>query len=182
MMRIAITPWEILPDEPQQIVNLLESGWSYVHLRHPDATFRDVRNIIESIPQQYHSRLKLHGHFELVHSFNLGGLHLNSRCPNPPAGYSGKLTVSCHTPGELHNCSTEEYATLSPIYPSISKPGYGPTLTRNEIMEAVAASPVPVIALGGVSPHKEQDLQNMGFAGYACMGAAWNCPSNIRKQ
>lgn len=178
MIRIAITPHDILPDEAKRITNLLALGWNYLHLRHPDATIRDIRNIIEAIPQSYHSRIKLHGHFELVHSFNLGGLHLNSRCPVPPAGYTGKLSISCHTPEELLDCTGKEYATFSPVYASISKPGYGPEFSREEIEEAVRKSPVAVIALGGVTPDKEHELQEMGFAGYACLSAAWQPADN----
>lgn len=173
MLRIAITPHHILPREPQIIASLLTDGWSYVHLRHPDASLRDIQAIIEAIPQKFHSRIKLHGHFELIHSFNLGGLHLNSRCPMPPAGYSGKLSRSCHTARELADASGLEYATLSPVYPSISKPGYLPTLTPGQIISAVAQSSVPVVALGGVTPDKEPELLRMGFAGYACLGSVW---------
>lgn len=127
----------------------------------------------EAIPQKYHSRIKLHGHFELVHSFNLGGLHLNSRCPTPPVGYSDKLSRSCHTPQELSQATGLEYATLSPVYPSISKPGYLPVLTTDQIISALAEAKVPVVALGGVTPDKESELMHMGFAGYACLGSVW---------
>lgn len=173
MLRIAITTHHIHPREPQIITSLLCDGWTYVHLRHPDASLRDIQNIIEAIPQKYHSRIKLHGHFELVHSFNLGGLHLNSRCPTPPVGYSDKLSRSCHTPQELSQATGLEYATLSPVYPSISKPGYLPVLTTDQIISALAEAKVPVVALGGVTPDKESELMHMGFAGYACLGSVW---------
>lgn len=173
MLRIAITTHHIHPREPQIITSLLRYGWTYVHLRHPDASLRDIQNIIEAIPQKYHSRIKLHGHFELVHSFNLGGLHLNSRCPTPPVGYSDKLSRSCHTPQELSQATGLEYATLSPVYPSISKPGYLPVLTTDQIISALAEAKVPVVALGGVTPDKESELMHMGFAGYACLGSVW---------
>lgn len=173
MLRIAITTHHIHPREPQIITSLLRDWWTYVHLRHPDASQRDIQNIIEAIPQKYHSRIKLHGHFELVHSFNLGGLHLNSRCPAPPVGYSGKLSRSCHTPQELSQATGLEYATLSPVYPSISKPGYLPALTHAQIISALAEAKVPVVALGGVTPDKESELMHMGFAGYACLGSVW---------
>lgn len=173
MLRIAITTHHIHPREPQIITSLLRDGWTYVHLRHPDASLRDIQNIIEAIPQKYHSRIKLHGHFELVHSFNLGGLHLNSRCPTPPVGYSDKLSRSCHTPQELSQATGLEYTTLSPVYPSISKPGYLPVLTTDQIISALAEAKVPVVALGGVTPDKESELMHMGFAGYACLGSVW---------
>lgn len=51
MLRIAITTHHIHPREPQIITSLLRDGWTYVHLRHPDASLRDIQNIIEAIPQ-----------------------------------------------------------------------------------------------------------------------------------
>ena len=40
--------------------------------------------------------------------------------------------------------------TLSPIFASASKPGYGPALGLERLGEVAAASPIPVIALGGI--------------------------------
>lgn len=173
MLRITITPHHILPHESQIITSLLSDGWTYVHLRHPDASLREIQSIIEAIPQKFHSRIKLHGHFELVHRFNLGGLHLNHRCPVPPVGYTGNLSRSCHTPQELAEASGLEYATLSPVYPSISKPDYLPSLSHAQITGAVAHASVPVVALGGITPDKEPELLRMGFSGYACLGSVW---------
>ena len=41
-----------------------------------------------------------------------------------------------------------DYATLSPIFVSASKPGYGPALGVGALRDA----PLPVYALGGVDP------------------------------
>lgn len=172
-MRIAITPHDILSDEPERIISLLNEGWTYVHLRHPDASIRDIQNIIEAIPQKLHSKLRLHGHFELIHSFNIGGLHLNHRCPIPPPGFTEKLSRSCHTPAELCNQRNMEYVTFSPVFPSISKHGYTPAYTLEQIAAAISRASVPVVALGGVTPDKATLLQQIGFSGYACLGSIW---------
>ena len=127
MLKIAITPEEISYDEARRVMTILDNGWDMVHLRHPGATIRDVRHIIERIPQRLHRKLRLHGHFSLVNEFNLGGLHLNSRCPNPPANYSGPLSRSCHTPDEVAtsaNTGRYDYVTLCPVFDSLSKAGY----------------------------------------------------------
>lgn len=66
MLRIAITPEEEHPREAGMVSAILDAGWDYVHLRHPGAGLRDIKRIIESVPQKYHCRLRLHGHFELL--------------------------------------------------------------------------------------------------------------------
>ncbi len=101
MMRIAVTGTDPRHDEGEWIATILREGWDAVHLRHPAASLSEMRRLIESVPQQLHSRLRLHGHFELINEFNVGGLHLNRRCPAPPANYRGGLSRSCHTVEEI---------------------------------------------------------------------------------
>ncbi len=170
-IRIVITGQQPFDNEAQRLTKLLDSGWTYIHLRYPDLTLREVRNIIERIPQRYHSRLKLHGHFELINEFNIGGLHLNRRCPAPPANYSGTLSCSCHSVEEVAEAAATgkfAYVTLSPIFQSISKPGYAPRIDEDEFSRAAAM--MPVIALGGIAPHKIPDMAFMPIAGYAVLG------------
>lgn len=170
-IRIVITGQQPFDNEAQRLTKLLDSGWTYIHLRYPDLTLRDVRNIIERIPQRFHSQLKLHGHFELINEFNLGGLHLNRRCPVPPANYSGPLSRSCHSVEEVAQSAATgkyDYVTLSPIFPSISKTGYTPRIDEKDFSRA--AKNMPVIALGGIAPHKIPDMAFIPVAGYAVLG------------
>lgn len=173
-IKIAITPAEPRTDESSRIECLLRSGWDKVHLRHPNLDTRGVRAIIEGIDQRLHSRLVLHGHFDLINEFNLGGLHLNHRCPVPPALYRGSLSRSCHTVAEVVTAASSglyNYVTLSPVLSSVSKSGYEPSLSVEEFREAIAASsPLPVIALGGVTPEVVPAIRRIGFGGIAVLG------------
>ncbi|MDE7451889.1 MAG: thiamine phosphate synthase [Paramuribaculum sp.] len=180
-IRIVITGSVPFDNEPQRLTTLLSAGWSYIHLRYPELSLREVRRIIEGIPQQYHSRLKLHGHFELVNEFNLGGLHLNRRCPHPPAGYMGELSVSCHSVEDVARAAASNrfaYVTLSPIFASISKPGYVPRITEDQF--ETAGKMMPVVALGGIAPHKIPDMAFIPVAGYAVLGYLSNV-SDLRE-
>ncbi len=167
-LRIAVTPEYPFQEEAIWIKTILEAGWDYVHLRHPSATTREVKAIIEDISPRLHGRLRLHGHFELLNEFNLGGIHLNSRCPEAPPLYRGSTSRTCHTTDEVKRwAQRHEYVTLSPIFPSISKPGYQPTFTRDEL-SAISAD--NVIALGGISPERLPELSELPFRGYAVLG------------
>lgn len=174
MMRIAITGTEPRPDEGEWIATILREGWDAVHLRHPAASLNEMRRVIESVPQQFHSRLRLHGHFELTNEFNIGGLHLNSRCPAPPANYRGRLSRSCHSVGEIASAdSALEYVTLSPVFDSISKPGYTAAFSDSDLSEIETFSSPIVIALGGVTPRHIDVIRRWGFGGYAVLGYLW---------
>ncbi len=183
MLRIAITPEHI--DESREHLNvraILEAGWNRVHLRHPSASRRDMQRLIEAVPQEMHSRLVLHGHFDLCNDFNLGGLHLNRRCPKLPPLYNGPFSRSCHTIDEISECREASYVTLSPIFDSISKSGYSSAFNASEL-KALHSINTPVIALGGVTPERIEALSRYNFSGFAMLGALpWGkSPDEMRR-
>lgn len=172
-LKIAITSPEDVSREAEKIEMLLDSGIDYVHIRKPHASLRDIRNLIEDVPFRLRQRLKLHGHFELAYEFNLGGVHLNSRCPVPPSA-AVSVSCSCHTLKEVEAGFSRgmEYVTLSPIFDSISKQGYTSAFNTAELIDKISGK--NVIALGGVTPDKFPLLRNAGFAGAAMLGCIWN--------
>lgn len=103
----------------------------------------------------------------------LGGtaVHLPAAGPYPPPELP-LVGRSCHDLTELGRLSTEDYVTLSPIFPSPSKPGYGPPLHPVGLARLVRRTPVPVLALGGVTgPDQVAACLAAGAAGVAVMGA-----------
>jgi thiamine-phosphate diphosphorylase len=103
----------------------------------------------------------------------LGGdaVHLSAVDPLPPSPLS-LVGRSCHDAGELVRVSTEDYVTLSPVFPSDSKPGYGPALGTAGLARLVPRAPAPVVALGGVgTPDRAAACLAAGAAGVAVMGA-----------
>jgi thiamine-phosphate pyrophosphorylase len=85
------------------------------------------------------------------------------------------VSTSFHTLADLGACRGElGYCFLSPIYLSISKPGYKAAFPDpDELAAGLAASRCPVLALGGVTPDKFGGLAGLGFAGAALLGAIW---------
>ncbi|WP_405429491.1 thiamine phosphate synthase [Micromonospora sp. NBC_00617] len=103
----------------------------------------------------------------------LGGdaVHLPAAGPYPPPPHQ-LVGRSCHSVAELNRLTTEHYATVSPVWPTKSKPGYGPPLHVEGLRALVAASPVPVLALGGVeTPEQVTACVEAGASGVAVLGA-----------
>jgi len=87
---------------------------------------------------------------------------------------------SCHGTAELDRLSTEDYVTLSPVFASRSKPGYGPRLLPY-LGELVRRTPVPVLALGGVeTPRRAAACMAADAAGVAVMGAVMRAADPAR--
>ncbi len=98
-------------------------------------------------------------------------VHLPAAGPYPPPAV-GLVGRSCHDTAELARLTTEHYATLSPLYETKTKPGYGPVLGPGGLSELIAVSPVPVLALGGIeNPDQVHACVEAGAAGVAVLGA-----------
>lgn len=87
-------------------------------------------------------------------------------------GRWGVVGRSCHTVAELGRVTVEDYVTLSPVYPSRSKPGYGPALGVAGLRELCARTDLPVVALGGIeTPDRAAACFDAGATAVAVMGA-----------
>jgi thiamine-phosphate diphosphorylase len=96
------------------------------------------------------------------------GVHLAAGDPFP-VDRPALVGRSCHTRGDLERAAAEgcDYATLSPIFTSLSKPGHGPPLG----VDALRDAPLPVYALGGVDETTAAACVGSGATGVAVMGA-----------
>lgn len=103
------------------------------------------------------------------------GHHLAAADPWPDDRH-GLLGRSCHAPEELAVAADAgaDYATLSPIFPTESKPGYGPALGSQAL---AGRRPLPVYGLGGITtPAQARSCARAGAAGVAVMGALMRAP------
>jgi thiamine-phosphate pyrophosphorylase len=63
-----------------------------------------------------------------------------------------------------------DYVTVSPIFVTASKPGYGPALGLDGLAHIVARAPGPIMALGGITPENAALCLSSGACGIAVMG------------
>jgi thiamine monophosphate synthase len=98
--------------------------------------------------------------------------------PDPRPALVGR---SCHSAAELAQARAEgcDWAFLSPVFPTASKPGYGPALGVEGFARLRPPGP-PVYALGGVLPEHVPDLLAAGAHGIAVMGPVMRAPSAVR--
>lgn len=170
-LKIVITSPDPVENEAERICKLLKNGIDYVHIRKPEATRNEIRDLIESIPYKFRRQLRLHGHFDLVNDYNLAGVHLNSRCPQAPQN-ALSVSKSCHSIEEANDAADYVYVTLSPVFDSISKKGYESRFDLEAIKGNLCSK--NVIALGGVTPDCFRILRECGFGGAAMLGCVWN--------
>ncbi len=87
-------------------------------------------------------------------------------------GPDALIGYSAHEAGEARAAAEAgaDYVTLSPVFESRSKPGYGPALGLDGLRRACARLPLPVLALGGVTAENAAACCAAGAAGVAVMG------------
>jgi thiamine monophosphate synthase len=91
-------------------------------------------------------------------------------------GWKGSISRSCHSFEEIKEWKDRcNYLSLSPIYDSISKQGYLSAFSREQIEKAVAEGIIDnkVLALGGVTFDKVEEVERLGFGGAMVLGDAW---------
>lgn len=101
------------------------------------------------------------------------GIHLAADDPSMPGG-SLLVGRSTHTSAELAAAAADgvDYVSLSPIFETRSKPGYGPPIGLSNLAEATMAVDAPaVFALGGIDADNARSVISAGAHGAFVMGA-----------
>jgi 8-oxo-dGTP diphosphatase len=104
------------------------------------------------------------------------GVHLTSRqlmalAARPDLDWVG---ASCHDGAELARAAELEldFVVLGPVLPTTSHPG-APALGWERFGELIADYPLPVFALGGLSPADLETARRLGAHGIALKSGAW---------
>ena len=106
-------------------------------------------------------------------------LHL-SASDDVPRDRQFRWGRSCHDAASVTAAAAEgaSYVTVSPVYVTQSKPGYGPALGIEGLSGLVhAARGLPVYALGGITADRVESCHVAGAAGVAVMGEVMRSPT-----
>lgn len=160
---------------------VLDGGGRWVWFRDKDLAPQERRDLAERLAvlvRQAGGVLSIGGDRELAALVGARGVHLGGgTAPAAVAearrrlGPDAWVGVSAHAPRDVAAAveGGADYVTLSPIFASASKPGYGPALGVSAIAEATRAG-LPVIALGGIDGGHIPACRSAGTAGVAVMG------------
>ena len=177
MKLILITPPSYFVEEDKIITALFEEGLDILHLRKPHTAPMYAERLLSLIPEQYHKRIVVHGHFYLKDEYRLKGIHLSERNPNVPGNYKGHLSRTCHSLEDIKaNKKGHEYLFFNPVFDEHSKQSYMGNYTPLELRKAHKAGIIDkkVIALGGIDTDNIKQVKNLGFGGAAILGAIWD--------
>ncbi|HEX7413897.1 MAG TPA: thiamine phosphate synthase [Bacteroidia bacterium] len=184
---IVITPEVDSPKETDVICRLFEMGLQVLHLRKPNTIIDKLRKYIQRIPKQFHKRIILHSHYDLIKEFNLKGAHLTEKVRESVKEINTlkrkktkTISTSFHSTKEiLNNNINYEYVFLSPVFDSISKQGYKSNFTSDELTLFLKKTKQRVIALGGIDDKNSKILKQLNFSGAAVLGFIWESKTPV---
>ena len=184
-MKLPVPPLLVISDRRQARRPLEEiaeavfaGGCRWFSLREKDLTPEERRVLLgELVPlgRRFGAVVTAHEDIEAVAAIGADGVHVPGG-GNPDA-------VRARLPGALIGASAHsadeaaallragaDYVTVSPVFMTASKPGYGPALGLEALASVAARSPGPVVALGGITPENAAQCVAAGARGVAVMG------------
>jgi len=159
------------------VTDAVASGARAVVLREKDLPY-DQR---DRTAAQLHRVLEPVGGLLVMAGPRGDSVHLSSSdpLPSPRPAVVGR---SCHDAGELARAGAEgcDYVTVSPVFDTASKPGYGPALGPSGLSALLTGCP-PAYALGGVLPEHVTSCRAAGAHGVAVMGPVMHDPQIVSR-
>jgi len=162
------------------------AGVRLVQLREKDLTARDLLALgrrVKALTDRYGAKLLINGRADVALALG-AGVHLPSVDPPMAAvramlGADALIGVSCHSDAEVAAAGRggASFATFGPVYDTPSKRGMGDPVGVSALARVVAVSPIPLFALGGVTPARAGALRATGCHGFAAISALIGGPN-----
>jgi thiamine-phosphate pyrophosphorylase len=185
-MRLPDPPLLLITDRAQAhkpladvVTAVLAGGCRWVSLREKDLPAADQVALAKQllpITRQFGAYLTLHGDPKIAHACGMDGVHIpaDRDAARVRAELGAQMLVGCsiHTVSEALalDPAIVDYAIAGPAYTTASKPGYGPALGPSGVQAIAGATPVPIVAIGGIETPVVADVLAGGAVGIAVMG------------
>jgi thiamine-phosphate pyrophosphorylase len=193
MKVILISPSQKHDSEIGILLTMFEHGLSTYHVRKKNFSARELKKYIEEIPDQYHSRIVIHTHHELVLKYNLKGIHISRshgrrnfkswfwknwlkyRIKNLKTS-----TIIRNIEGMMEFMPGYDYIFLLPVFDSLSG-NFQSAFSEYNLISALRNTKYKVIARGGISVDNIEKAHSLGFGGVAFYTSIWKSENPLRE-
>lgn len=173
------------------VSELLDAGVTAIQLREKDLDDTELLQLAQPIAEacrNYEAKLFINTNTRIALEVGAAGVHLPANAA-PIAEIKSQTTndfyigcsVHCHDAAQKREAEGADFVTYSPIYPTASKPGYGPAVGIDGLAKVVENVKLPVFALGGITPARVTECLTGGAFGVAVMSGVM-VPTNAKKQ
>ena len=168
MKLIVMTRPTFFVEEDKILANLFEEGLENLHLYKPGAAPMYSERLLTLLGEDYNRKISVHGHYYLKEEYNLRGIHIDDAFTEPPVGYKGNLSRTCHAISELKETKKRaNYVFLHSIFDSQTNADEKQSFTREELEKASKEGLIDkkVYALGGMNLDTIRLIKDLGFGG-----------------
>jgi len=153
-----------------------------------DAEYIKLAEPLCKLCHTYSAQLFINSRIEIATEIGADGLHL----PGDSASVEKVIEetnrrfiigVSVHTLTEAQRRETEgaDFITYSPIYPTLSKPDYGPAIGVEGLRKVAEKVKIPIFALGGITPKRVSECLDAGAYGVAVMSGVMSPENGVQQ-
>ena len=173
---------------PTPLVNvvseLLDAGVTAIQLREKDLDDTELIQLAQPIAElcrNYEAKLFINTSTRVAREVGAAGVHLPANAESVKTVVGGvcnsdsddNLYVGCSVhsldAAQKREAEGADFVTYSPIYPTASKPRYGPAVGVKCLIEVTEVVKIPVFALGGITPDRVDKCLAAGAFGVAVM-------------
>jgi thiamine-phosphate pyrophosphorylase len=167
---------------------VLDGGVRAVQLREKDlegGLLYQFALQLRELTTRYQARLLINDRLDVALAVEADGVHLGQTSfPVATARHllgPGKLIgVSTHNSAEIAAAAGADFVVFGPVYATSSKIAYGEPQGLSRLREAVSQSPVPVLAIGGITGERIAEIMATGASGVAVISALSAAPDPAR--
>ncbi len=165
---------------PELAVEIAAAGCRWIMLREKDLNplqLELLASALQAATRKHNVTLVINGNPDVAQTVGAQGVHLpqgfSLRRARKLLGDKALIGASAHNQTEIDQAVRDgaDYVTLSPIFPSNSKPDYGPVLGLERLRDHAASAPIPLIALGGITAENAGLCIAAGARGVAVLGS-----------
>jgi len=183
-MIVVISPEQGVALETYWVNRLLEEGLERFHVRKPSLDDSAVIEYLKQIDSAYYSKLVLQDRPHVATDFDLTRFHYSEKERNGilvKDEHKSLFSTSVHSVDEFNTLGCFwDSAFLSPIFPSISKTGYGVDTAIAKQLKLRTNHKTKLIGLGGITPQNMQEVLALGVDGVALLGAIWQSENPLQ--
>jgi thiamine-phosphate pyrophosphorylase len=166
----------------------LEGGVRAVQLREKDLEGRALYQLaaqLRELTARYQARLLINDRLDVALAVEADGVHLGQTSfPVAVArqllGPDKLIGVSTHNPEEIAAAAEADFLVFGPVYATPSKAKYGEPQGLIRLRQAVAQSPIPLLAIGGITVERAAAVLSAGAHGIAVISALSAAPDPAR--
>ncbi len=161
----------------------LQGGVRALQIREKDLNPNDLLALaleVKPLVQRYHAKLFINDRADVAVMAGADGVHLTEtsiRASEVKNSFPDLIVgVSTHSMegARLASAQGADFITFSPIYETPSKASYGPPQGLDPLRQVTRAVHLPVLALGGITPHRVPECLEHGAFGVAVISGIWD--------